>query len=122
MTNIPSGVTSLESYTFNGCPNVKITSFGNVENGNSITEIDASCFLHAGNGNIGPDVTEIVIGKSVHTIGENAFGNYGKNTLEIVYFALSEDEVNEKGWNHKYLLGDEDLNGRITFSYNYISK
>ena len=94
LTNIPSGVTSLESYTFNGCPNVKITSFGNVENGNSIAEIDASCFESAGRGGFGSDVTKIVIGSSVCTIGLNAFTRYG-NIKEVTIY-LENGETADK--------------------------
>jgi hypothetical protein len=32
ITSIPAGVTMLNTFTFNDCPNVKIESFGNVEN------------------------------------------------------------------------------------------
>ena len=94
MTNIPPGVTSLGTYTFEGCPNVKIASFGNVENGNSITNIGTLCFHRAGRGNFGSDVTKIVIGSSVRTIGLNAFNGYG-NIKEVTIY-LENGETADK--------------------------
>lgn len=87
ITVIPSGVQTLESWTFNGCPNVKITTFGGANGESNLTTIKNNCFNSAGNGSIGNAIEEIVINYSVESIEALAFYDYGYKTLKNVYFA-----------------------------------
>lgn len=93
LTSLPSGLTILGSYTFYNCPNVKIDSFGNVDNSKApgITNIGPNCFANAGNGPVGT-VTSITFGSSVKSIGNNAFLNYATNSLgEVVFMGLTQE-------------------------------
>ena len=75
------------SYTFVNCKNVKISSFGSSNSsGSKLTKIGQGCFSNAANGDIGPDITELVINHSVEAIDSNAFQGYAKNTLTNVCF------------------------------------
>ena len=93
LTSLPMGLSVLGSYTFDSCPNVKIESFGNVDNSKApgITNIGPNCFANAGNGPVGT-VTSITFGSSIKSIGNNAFLNYATNSLgEVVFMGLTQD-------------------------------
>ena len=87
ITVIPSGVQTLESWTFNGCPNVKITTFGGANGESNLTTIKNNCFNSAGNGSVGNAIEDIIINYSVENIEALAFYSYGYKTLKNVYFA-----------------------------------
>ena len=85
ITSLPENLVELSSFVFQNCSNVKISTFGN-----NLRIIGQQCFEKAGNGNIGTDVTEIIIDKSVEKIEKDAFKEYAVKTLEAVYFARSD--------------------------------
>jgi hypothetical protein len=87
ITSIPNGIEILSSWTFNGCPNVKISTFGGKNGESSLRTIENNCFNNAGNGTFGAAIEDIVINYSVEKIGVNAFYNYAYNTIKNVYFA-----------------------------------
>lgn len=87
LTSLPMGLELLAAWTFNGCPNVKITTFGGVNGESRLKTIENNCFNSAGNGTSEASVDEIIINYSVEKIDSNAFSGYGRNTLKSVYFA-----------------------------------
>lgn len=93
ITSIPAGIETLASWTFNGCPNVKISVFGGANGESALKTIENNCFHSAGNGDSDIAVTEIIFNYSVEKIGVSAFYNYAKNTLKDVYFARSDENT-----------------------------
>ena len=85
ITSLPADIEVIPAWTFNGCPNVKISEFGG--GSSKLKEIGANSFNSAGKGNGKPDVEDINIHYSVEIIGEDAFKGYATNTLKNVYFA-----------------------------------
>ena len=95
ITELPSELEALNSWTFNGCPNVKISVFGGANGESKLKLIGQSCFQNAGNGTEDISVTEIVINHSVEKIDADAFKDYAVNTLKDVYFARSDENTLE---------------------------
>ena len=87
LTTIPSGIEILESWTFNGCPNVKFSTFGGKSGESKLRIIENNCLNAAGKGDSNTVVEDIIINYSVEQIGSNAFYGYATNTLKNVYFA-----------------------------------
>lgn len=85
ITSLPADIEVIPAWTFNGCPNVKISEFGGGPS--KLREIGSNSFNNAGKGNGKPDVEDINIHYSVEIIGDNAFKGYATNTLKNVYFA-----------------------------------
>lgn len=85
ITSLPADIEVIPAWTFNGCPNVKISEFGG--GSSKLKEIGENSFNNAGKGNGKPDVEDINIHYSVEIIGKDAFKGYATNTLKNVYFA-----------------------------------
>jgi hypothetical protein len=85
ITSLPDGIEIIPAWTFNGCPNVKISEFGG--GSSELKEIGENSFNNAGNGDGKPDVEDINIHSSVEIIGADAFAGYATKTLKHVYFA-----------------------------------
>ena len=85
ITSLPADIEVIPAWTFNGCPNVKISEFGG--GSSKLKEIGENSFNSAGKGNGKPDVEDINIHYSVEIIGKDAFKGYATNTLKNVYFA-----------------------------------
>ena len=115
ITSIPGGVKTIPSYTFYGCPNVKISNFGSDDSSSQLTTIGQNAFNNAGNGNIGPNVTTVYINHSVTTVDKQAFTSYSKSTLDSVYFkrpyenseyiCLPKNGENGMGFDHVANIG-----------------
>ena len=87
ITSIPHGIETLTSWTFNGCPNVKISIFGGNNGESKLKVIESNCFNNAGNGVSEISVEDVIINYSVERIDALAFYGYAINTLKNVYFA-----------------------------------
>ena len=75
ITTLPNNLQVLYSYTFNGCPNVKITELGsNDGSGSKLWRLDDYALSYAGTAHGGEIIVNVY--KSVTTIGNQAFYNY----------------------------------------------
>ena len=92
--SLPTTITKLGGYVFNGCKNVKITDF------TSLTEIGQYCFQNAGESV--PKISGITTNTSM--IGNGAFNNYGTSTMDIEWNgteAPPSTELNRIGLNRQ---------------------
>ena len=92
--SLPSTITKLGGYVFNGCKNVKIDNF------TSLIEIGQYCFQNAGEG------VSKIWGVTTNTdmIGNGAFNNYGTVNMDIEWNgteAPSSTELNRIGLNRQ---------------------
>ena len=90
LTSLPSGITSIGNYAFNGCRKLALTSLPS-----ELTSIDRSAFNNC------TSLTSLRIGSNIQTIASNAFN--GCTNLTTIYINLPRTTVEAmSGYSSKW--------------------
>lgn len=126
ITELPPELEILNSWTFNGCSNVKIENFGSNDSTKSrLKKIGIGCFQNSGNGDYEHTVNYINIYNSVTEIESNAFEGYLMNALGVRFAKSDEDYPNTFSDIGFYYTKTEEKNNprdsrfSITYSYDF---
>jgi hypothetical protein len=120
ITALPPKLKALEGYTFNGCPNVKITELGSNDGSSALWYLASNALAYAGRNHGG--AINVNVYKSVAVIGASAFSNYlSSNAHYNFYRKVDVDGTTE--YYAEILNNQPDTNGNkshpnITISGN----